>query len=358
MADQTQEFDKYLDLVFEGGGVKGIALAGALAVLEEKGFQPQNIAGASAGAIVATLFAAGYSANELYKIIAEENFSLIKDKGWEDRIPILGPTLSLVRDQGIFEGEYFLERMQKLLENKGVKTFKDLVHPAYADQPRYRYKVQLIVSDITTRRMLVLPRDALHLGILPDDLNVALAVRMSMSFPIFFEPVHWRNPQTGHEHLLIDGGMLSNFPVWLFDSEGKPEWPTFGLKLVEDDIKESIGARLPALNWLNWGLKTLGPIVPFLVNLVSTALEAHDRMYFEDADFARTIPIPALGISTLDFDLSEEKVKALYESGRKAATEFLKDWNFDDYIAAFRSGERRSRRDEIVAQMKSISMDY
>ena len=55
--------DTHADLVFEGGGVKGIGLAGALATLEEREYGPQNIAGTSAGAITAALLAAGYSAD-------------------------------------------------------------------------------------------------------------------------------------------------------------------------------------------------------------------------------------------------------------------------------------------------------
>lgn len=352
MTNISQDSNKRVDLVLEGGGVKGIALVGALSILEENGFQPENIAGASAGAIIAVLLAAGYDAKELHKIMAEEDFNLFMDKGWEDHFPkILSLPISILLDQGIYEGDYVLKLMQKLLEDKEVYTFKDLVHPEYAEQPKYRYKVQVIVSDITKRRMLVLPQDAHHLGVSPDDLNVALAVRMSMSFPIFFEPVRFQNPQTGQEHLLIDGGMLSNFPVWLFDSEGKPEWPTFGLRLVEEDIKVSIGAQLPILT----AQTILGPIVPFLLNLGCTALEAHDRMYIENAEFARTIAIPIRGISTLDFNLSAEAGQALYKSGRDAANRFLETWDFNRYIAAFRSGKKLSRHQMIAEYMRTIA---
>ena len=91
---------------------------------------------------------------------------------------------------------------------------------------------------MTSHELLVLPRDARKLGIEPDELEVALAVRMSMSIPIFFEPVLHENPETGETHIIVDGGMLSNFPVWLFDCEdGEPDWPTFGLLLVEPKPK-------------------------------------------------------------------------------------------------------------------------
>ncbi|MDP8926879.1 MAG: patatin-like phospholipase family protein [Actinomycetota bacterium] len=79
---------------------------------------------------------------------------------------------------------------------------------------RYRYKAQVIASDLTKWRLLVLPRDAPKLGIDdPNDLSVALAVGMSISIPILFESVKFANPKTGREHLIVDGGMLSNFPV-------------------------------------------------------------------------------------------------------------------------------------------------
>src|SRR5436305_307633 len=79
--------------------------------------------------------------------------------------------------------------------------------------------VQVIASDLSKERMLVLPRDARdQLGIDPDELEVARAVRMSMSIPMFFDPVVHQNPANANEeHVIVDGGLLSNFPIWLFD---------------------------------------------------------------------------------------------------------------------------------------------
>ncbi|MDQ3317374.1 MAG: patatin-like phospholipase family protein, partial [Actinomycetota bacterium] len=220
----------YVDLVFEGGGVKGIALVGAYSVLEERGYEPQNMAGASAGAIVAALIAAGYGAEELKGIIANLDYDQFKDEAIEDRFP-MGKTLSILKDLGIYEGEAFEGWMRRLLEDRGVRTFGDLVRRDDVEL-KYRYKLQVIASDVTERRLLVLPRDAPSLGITrPDDLDVARAVRMSMSIPIFFEPVRFTNKQTNEEHLIVDGGMLSNFPVWLFDAE-EPQWSTIGMKLT------------------------------------------------------------------------------------------------------------------------------
>src|SRR3712207_6393915 len=94
------EPEKRVDLVLEGGGVKGNALVGALSVLEERGFRTQNVAGASAGAIVAALHAAGYTALELRDIVKWLDFNRFRDRSWVDRVPFVGGPLSILTDLG------------------------------------------------------------------------------------------------------------------------------------------------------------------------------------------------------------------------------------------------------------------
>ena len=341
---------KTCDLVCEGGGVKGIGLAGAFAGLEEAGYAPKRVAGTSAGAITAALIAAGYSAAELKEIVLSLDFRQFEDKGWEDRIPLLGNPLSILLDQGVYEGEKFLDWMRGMLIEKEVFTFGHL--KTGSDDPRYAYRLQVIVSDISARRLLVLPRDAAVLGLDPDKLEVALAVRMSMSIPLFFEPVRIENQQTNWQHVLVDGGMLSNFPVWLFDSDGPPEVPTFGLLLVEPDPKTPITERLPKPEHSPKGVKGF---VQLLSGMVHTMMEAHDRLYVEKAQFARTIGIPTLGVGTTEFGIPRGRALELYESGRKAAQDFLAGWNFDAYVAEFRTGKEHSRRDEIAQELQQVA---
>lgn len=340
-----------MDLVFEGGGVKGIALVGALSVLEERGFVPRRLAGTSSGAIVAALRAAGYTPGELREIILTLDYESFLDTGWEDRVPLVGTPLSVLLDLGIYEGEAVYEFVRGLLAARGVRTFGDLVEVEPADGPRYqlRHRLQVVASDLTERRLLVLPRDAGVLGIEdPDELDVALAVRMSTSIPIFFEPVRFTNPQTGREHVVVDGGILSNFPVWLFDVEGEPRWPTFGLKTIKDlrtSLAEDLGGPLVAGS-------PPGVLIDYLESLALTILEARDRIYLDTADFARTIAIPALGVRITDFGLSPEKAQALYQSGREAAESFLESWDFGGYVAAFRRGNPASRRQDVAEKMR------
>jgi NTE family protein len=340
--------ERRADLVFEGGGVKGIGLAGAYSVISERGFAPHGVAGTSAGAIMAALVAAGYSAEQLAALVREMPYATFKDRGWEDRLPLIGRELSVVLDHGVYEGAAFHDWIAARLAAKGITRFGQLVDPA-AEDPAQRYRLRVIASDVTHRRMLVLPNDAHHLGMEPDELEIAYAVRMSMSIPFFFEPVVHTNPRTGEEHLIVDGGMLSNFPVWLFDCEGRePRWPTFGLMLAERDPHAPLGESRS------------GPRATSLVDYVKaiamTMMEAHDRLYLEEADFARTIPIPTMGVGTTEFDITPERADRLFQSGRDAAAGFLDRWDFDAYVREYRSGHAvHRRRDAVGARLRAAA---
>jgi NTE family protein len=341
MADNVQ----YADLVFEGGGVKGIGLAGAFAALSEQGFEPKCVAGTSAGAITAALVAAGYSSAELDRILLKLPFAQFKDPDWLDRAGAPGKLASLLRDKGIYEGKFFRNWIAELLEAKRVTRFRHLAYEQDDGQGK-GYRLKVIASDVTHQRMLVLPDDAGHLGVDPDELEIAYAVRMSMSIPIFFEPVVHENPETGQEHLIVDGGMLSNFPVWLFDAKGRePRWPTFGLMLVEPDPKVPVGRRLASEE--RHGVPP-GSLIDYLKSLATTMMAAHDRLYLENATFARTIPIPTLGVGTTEFHISPDRVKALYDSGHAAAISFLDGWDFQDYIEKFRRDREPARRRDLL----------
>ena len=299
------------DAVFEGGGVKGIGLVGALSVAEEEGYDEWvNVAGTSAGAIVASLLAAGYSAGELKDLIMNLDYRKFRDKGIIDRIPYVGPLVSLWKEKGIYEGSYLYEWLSEKLERKEVSTFSDL-RTDY-EEDRYKYKLRVIAADISNRRMLVLPQDVTDIGGNPDDLSVAKAVRMSMSIPGFFEPVVRNNS------FIVDGGLLSNFPVWLFDSQGEPSWPTFGFELVEKG-------------------SSISGVLSYAKEIFFTMMEAHDERYQEESQRVRTIGIDSCGVSTTDFDLKEKDRDRLFRSGRKAARDFFDDWDFEAYKKVYRN---------------------
>jgi NTE family protein len=305
-----------INAVFEGGGVKGTGLVGAVAATEEAGFSFGNVAGTSAGAIVAAFLAADYSPSELHDMLNAVDYNLFKDARGIARLPVFGPVISLLIKEGIYAGDFFENWMRALLLKKNVRTFGDLVLPEFKDSPRYRYRLQVIASDISRGKLLILPGDAVDYGIAPDELDVAHAVRMSMSIPYFYRPVTMKDADN-RTFYIVDGGILSNFPVWILDNKSdKAAWPTFGYKLVDPDENRP---------------HTITNPLNFFEALFSTIMEVPDSRYIKDTDFMRTIPIGTLGIRTTDFGISREQKDALFISGQTAAQSFFATWDFERY---------------------------
>ena len=309
------------DAVFEGGGVKGLAFIGAVQVMEEHGYRWQKLAGTSAGSIIASLLSAGYSGLELYKIFSQFDYeSLVDRRGWRS-IPLLGPLWALLTQKGIFPGQPLERFVDELLRRKGIRTFGDLPPD----------KLKIIVSDISEYRMLVLPDDLVHFQLNPATFSIARAVRMSSAMPYFFQPVQLRNAATKKVHYLVDGGLLSNFPVWLFDEE-QPRWPTFGFRLSAPPP----GEQTPAGIMDEEREKQITGLLSYSKALIVTMLEAHDRLHVKNAEAVRTIFIPTKGIRTTQFRLTPQMREHIYRSGRAAAEQFLRQWDYTHYLTTFR----------------------
>ena len=319
-----------VDLVLEGGGVKGIALVGAYRSLSEAGFEPHAVAGASAGAIVGALIAAGVSPNDLDKLIRQVDYRAFEDKGFLDHLGLVGQGLSLLLEKGIYEGRYLHQWLDGILTGLGKRTFGDLRldDPDSSLPPERRYRLVVMVSDISCGRLARLPWDYPKYGKDPDAQLVADAVRASMSIPFFYEPVRWKTHNEKGEPLdawLVDGGMLSNFPVDIFDrTDGKrSRWPTFGVKLSARP-DSALRQRFEIHGGLGFAKALAGTMSSF-----------HDQIHIEDPSVtSRTIFVDTTGVKATDFDLDEETQNRLYSNGVVAATDFLKTWSFDPYVHA------------------------
>jgi NTE family protein len=291
-----------VDGVFSGGGIKAISFIGALQVAEEKGYEFVRLAGTSAGAIIASLIMAGYTSNEIEELIND-----IKLKDFLDprKAVINFPALKWLRlywKLGLYKGDALEEWLESVLAAKGIKTFGDI--PADS--------LRVIASDITKGRIITFPDDLKNYGILPERFSVAKAVRMSASLPYFFEPgkIYTAN---GKKSLIVDGGVLSNFPIWVFqDEHAKPIRPILGFQLsskVENHpphkIKNAIG---------------------LFQALFETMKDAHDARYISEAHAADIIFIPVKQTSTTDFGLSPDKINVLIDYGRERAEKFLNKW--------------------------------
>ncbi len=315
---------KQANAIFEGGGIKAFGILGALYEAENRGYTWVNVAGTSAGAIVASFIAAGYTAEEIKNLVWDLEFSKFKDKDWLARIPYLGPPLRLWFKNGLYKAAFLENWLKEILANKGINTFGDLVLRDFENDSKCRYKLTVIATDVSQRKLLRLPYDIKDYNIHPDELDVATAVRMSANLPFFYEPyalAYLTKEKLRRSSYIIDGGVLSNFPVWIFDRTGTPTWPTFGFKIIEPDSMNP----LPVSN----------PFDLFKATL-TTMLEAHDRLFEMDPkSVVRTIAIPSHGIKTTDFEITNKQKENLFLSGMQAANNFFAGWDFNAFKATF-----------------------
>lgn len=302
-----------VDAVFEGGGIKGIGLIGAVCCLEDRGYKWNRFAGTSAGSIIASLLAAGYTGKELKDIMMDYDCKNYLDKYKIEVLSLLRKSTSLFENKGIYSGNPIEDFVRDLLEKKGKTKFKDI---SINGQSR----LKIIASDITEKNMLILPEDISRYGINPMDFEIAKAVRMSIGIPLYFRPV--KLSYNKGSSLIVDGGLLSNFPIWIFDVKGIPRWPTFGLKLAGKNSSKPIIGKIG--------------LVSFLLDIINTMIDKNEEVYVRDKDAVRTIFIPTLGISSTEFDITKEMKLKLFKSGYTSAEKFLNSWNFRQYITQYR----------------------
>ncbi|MFC0214910.1 patatin-like phospholipase family protein [Paenibacillus chartarius] len=308
--------------VFQGGGVKGIGLAGAVQTAQERGFAFDRVAGTSSGAIIASFLAAGYSGEEMKRMILDMPFRNFLKRSSIYNVRFVGPAIRLLMKKGLYSGEALEYWVRQKLEAKGIRTFGDL-------EPG---KLRIIASDISQGKLLVLPDDIAQYGIDPNRFYISKAVRMSTSIPYFFDPVIIRRHYSGDGRTkpdprgqyvyIVDGGLLSNFPLWLFDQHTDPgsSRPTIGFQLVGK---------------ASYGLRQISGPISMLTALFSTMMDAHDERYIEEANRFRTIKIPADQVHATQFDLSTELSMDLFQSGCRAADKFFTRWSHDMYEADY-----------------------
>jgi NTE family protein len=301
-----------IDVVFQGGGVKAIAFVGAIQALEQNGYTFNRLAGTSAGAITAALLRAGYSGEELKKIMLDMDYTKILNNGMGG-IPLMGNAIELIKSKGFYDGRLIEKWIYKLLKKKGIVKFKDI-------EGYEKGALKIIAADVTKRNILILPDDLKNYGIEPSEFEVAKAVRMSISIPFFFKPVKLKvNHNVSY---IVDGGVISNFPIWLFDVEATPRWPTFGFKLKNNTNKQ-----------VN---KQGNDLFSYFIDVIETMVDRNEEEYLPDRNAIRTVTIDTVGVRTTEFNISRKKCIKLYESGFNSTNEFLNSWSFRDYISKYR----------------------
>jgi predicted acylesterase/phospholipase RssA len=362
------------DLVFEGGGAKGMVFVGAMEAFEAAGHQYDRLLGTSAGAITATLLAAGYTTAEMLAAMDERENDKPVFVGFmgvpgpfqrdyirasatadflrrvdipfvpdflEDKIDekIIDAMLKIVQYRHVFS---FVEQGGWFAAHRFEKWMQDKLNAGrFTNSPRRFGKMtlaeffqatgselSLVASDTTAQQILVLNHRT------APDCPIVSAVRMSMSIPLLWQEVEWQAAWGRYQdkdlvgHMIVDGGMLSNFPIELFVSSQPHITAVMGQKQSEQIIGLMIDESLPvegapaietAGGGIEWGkLRT----VQRIQRLIDTMTSAHDKQVIEAFE-SLVVRLPAHGYGTTEFDMSEERRSALVRAGKKAMEHHL-----------------------------------
>jgi predicted acylesterase/phospholipase RssA len=362
------------DMVFEGGGAKGMVFVGAMEVFEAEGHTHGRLLGTSAGAITASLLAAGYQTQEMLESLSEkvdgrpvfEGFMAVPPalaKGeihssatrellrnidlpfiperfeeklddqlveWLAAQPSLRCVFSFVERGGWYSAENFLAWLkQKLDSGTNLGQPRQYSHMTLAQFHEATGKdLSLVAADTTRGVMLVLNRRT------APDLPLVWAVRMSMSVPLLWQEVVWK-PEWGqyrgrdmHGHSIVDGGLLSNFPIELLVSRAVPVVKVMGedvsehvLGMMIDEKLEVSGAESAPAPPSAFSLGELAT-VQRISNLINTATSARDKSVIDEFEHL-VVRLPAKGYGMTEFDMSDERRELLVEAGRRAMKDYF-----------------------------------
>lgn len=318
---------QFKNLIFEGGGVKGIAYVGAMQILHNRGVLGGicRVGGTSAGAINALLFALGFSIAEQKEILQDTRFERFMDDSWG----IIRDIRRLARDYGWHKGDFFNSWVGDLIERRlGSRqaTFGDLQRAELPD-------LYVIGTNLSTGYAEVFSAER-HA-----DMPLATAVRISMSLPLFFAAV--RHGARGDVY--VDGGVQLNYPIKLFDRERYIDLATDSAAARRTAYYNEENARFqlarPDRSPYVYNCQTLGlrldrreeiglfrydeplqgkPIQSFsdyARRLLGALMNAQENTHLHSDDWQRTVYIDTLDVGTTDFKLSAATQQALIEQG-------------------------------------------
>lgn len=276
-------------LAFAGAGVRNPGYVGAVQALGDAGAleRIEGVAGTSSGSIIATLLAVGYTPAELRQAMLDLDFGKITDGGF------FSGAVNLLTGFGWHPGIYFRKKMEETIAAKtgnGRMTFRDLQRGSYR-------KLHIVGANLSTHRARVFP-DARSW-----DLPLAEAVRISMSIPLFFKSMRVDGD------VYVDGGVILNFPIGVFDTPGGDSRETLGVYM---------GARPETHR------QPVHTLHDFAGALFASLVATQDEdLRLSPVDSARSIRVDDLGIHPAYFQIKEEEKLALMEQGVQATQRYL-----------------------------------
>jgi NTE family protein len=328
---------RYRNLVMEGAGVKGFAYAGALQVLDSLHVLQdiERVGGTSAGAIQAALLAVGYTPEEIMEVAANVPLRKFNDGAW-----FFGTGLKRLHNQfGYYKGKAIGQWMQELIAVKtgnGDITFEELHR--LRNEKNYK-DLYITGTDLTCQRLVIFSHESYPA------MRVRDAVRISFSIPLYFTPVYiddtgkvYEQPDvTKNLHLMVDGGVLSNYPLFLFDSTKYIS--ASGAEFMPDSIAqknmpvgnpETLGLLMENPEQLSYNEKQPGNY-PIPINSLRDYWKALYQTIIDKANpdgkglypLNRTIAINNLHLFGRVRKLPKKTVNGLMESGREGVRAFF-----------------------------------
>jgi len=341
----------FKNLVFEGGGVKGIAYVGAMEVLEKKGILQDiiRVGGTSAGAINAVLLGLNYTLAETREILSTLNFRRFLDDSWG----IVRDTNRLITEFGWYKGDYFRDWIGDIIERKTGNSESTFLEVNTLKAERKFRDLYFMGTNLSTGFGEVFSFE--H----TPRMCVADAVRISMSIPLFFAA-----KRSMRGDVYVDRGVVDNYPVKLFDRQkyvaaharmseyyGKHNQALRQTgKVISPYVynQETLGFRLDSARELAVFRDQAEPVhrkiedfFAYTWALVETILSIQNNYHLHSDDWQRTIYTDTLGVGTTDFDLSDDKKDALVKSGRVNTEKYFAWYDNPASSPANRPGEAR-----------------
>lgn len=213
-----------IGIALSGGGIRGIAHAGVLRALEENNIKIDIIGGTSSGAIVASLYAMGYSPEYIYILFKRYSKEIAK----MNTNPIVSGLKTFMFNKkisltGLRSGKNVEKLYNEYAKRKGIDLIKEIKMPLVIPTVDIANSKEYVFTNYV-------PKDAKDISQYITDVSIGKAVRASSSFPAFFSPCKIQ------KHAFMDGGALDNIPVYEVKKQGADK--VIAVKFDADEINE------------------------------------------------------------------------------------------------------------------------
>lgn len=309
------------NLVFEGGGVKGIAYCGCLKALDDYNLLSQvtSAIGTSAGSAIALMVILGFTPEEIYKELINLDYEKFKD----DSFGFIRDLFRLKNHFGWHKGESLRKHYHQLIGSKTGNS--DITF----EQLHRRNKKTLVVTGTSVTKHKT--HFFSHMNSEFKDMRIADALRISMSIPYYFTPVHYKG------ELMIDGGITANFPLTYFDDKGSSHEETLGFILFTPDEFDPEHRCC------------IDKFTEFSSEVVNTLLKQIERYETRGSENTRMVKVNTADVCPVDFCLSERQINYLSLQGYVTTIDFLESKGF---IAVQNKAEVQEMRDYCASYLK------